>query len=362
MTMKKTISRPKIGFLVHPRDVRDIKKRYRFLRAFPDRLVEALFKKLPPVIASTITGLRNKDGEDVPGLIIGITMTASQMLEDREEALRQMRKALMLAKKKGIKIVALGALTASLSQGGKAFNDIEGISVTTGRAYTVKTIIDYVKRVVNDFNFDKEVSIGIVGAAGSIGWGCFEMLNTLGFKNYYLFDIERKIEKLLGKAAVSSQTQIDHQLSNLKKCKIIITATNAPEALVRSDDLSSGSIILNDAQPSDVANDVYERDDILVVEAGVIATPGIRCNLNMGLAGREETFCCLGEAYVLAYNNMFNSFTLGELDVNLIKTIEDLQGNLDIDTTNYQNKYGYISSEKMSAFKKNLEQHSHGYI
>ena len=40
---------------------------------------------------------------------------------------------------------------------------------------------------------------------------------------------------------------------SIKEAEFIITATNAPEAVVTSEDLKSGAVIIDDAQPSDVS-------------------------------------------------------------------------------------------------------------
>jgi len=146
--------------------------------------------------------------------------------------------------------------------------------------------------------------------------------------------------------------EISHHIADIKKSDIIIAATNAPEALIQADDLQPGAIVINDAQPSDISSDAFNRDDVLIIEGGVIRTPNIQCNFNLGLVDREDTFCCLGEVLILAYNNNSEHFALGELDKDLVDDIIEKEKGLNFIIPPYQNNMGYISKEKIDKVKE----------
>ena len=55
--------------------------------------------------------------------------------------------------------------------------------------------------------------------------------------------------------------EVSHQISAIKKADFIITATNTPEALIKADDLKSGAVVIDDAQPSDVSPEALRRCD-----------------------------------------------------------------------------------------------------
>lgn len=336
----------KIGFLVHSRNHRDLIRKFPILKFAPHKLVDWIAITLPPIIVSKITGLTDKAGNPVEGYIIGITITARQMIENREKSLSKIIQACKFAEKKGVGIIGLGALTASLSKGGlDILPHVNSLGITTGRAYTTKTVTDYVKACIKQFGFDKStVKIAIVGAGGSIGSSCAKLLAKWGVQNMLFIDLEKRAEQL--KISIEKikglhdnlNIDISHTISPIKNYDIIITATNAPEALIRSEDVSPGTIIINDAQPSDVPKEVIkERDDILVIEGGIIRTPGIKCNFNLGLADREDTFCCLGEVLVLAYNNQFKHFATGELQEHLVEEIENMSKSLNFTISKFQN-------------------------
>jgi fatty aldehyde-generating acyl-ACP reductase len=98
----------KIGFLVHSRNILDLKRKYRVLNFLPNRVVEFIAMNLPPIVVSRITGLKRHDGVDIDGYIIGVTMTARQMMEDREKALKKIIQACKYAERKGVELIGLG--------------------------------------------------------------------------------------------------------------------------------------------------------------------------------------------------------------------------------------------------------------
>ncbi len=347
------------AFLVHPRNLEDFFRKFPYLRFLPKSIIYFLTRNLPPIIVSKITGLISKNGDPIKGYIIAITMTARQMMEDRNSALKQIVKAVKFARRKGVGVIGFGALTASFSKGGLDLVDVvNDIGITTGRAYTVKIVTDYAKKVIHDFGFDiTTIKVAIVGAGGSIGFGSAQVLVEYGVKNFLFVDLEKRAEHLKEKIKHLKNknnkivVEISHAISNIKGYDIIIAATNSPEVIIKPDDLSSGAIIINDAQPSDISPEVLDRDDVLVIEGGVIYTPGIQCNFNLGLADKEDTFCCLGEVLILAHNFHFKSFALGELNLELIKEIEDMASTMNIQLARFQNNKGYINSQQMNYIK-----------
>lgn len=337
----------KIGFLVHSRNHRDLIRKFPILKYTPAKFVDFVAAHLPPIIVSKITGLKSKEGKDIEGYIIGVTMTARQMIEHREKATHKIIQACKYAEKKGVGIIGLGALTASFSKGGlDILPHVKEIGITTGRAYTTKTVTDYVKYCVENFGFTKNnVRLAIVGAAGSVGSSCAKILAEWGIKNMLFVDVAKRAEHLkssvehLQSVHGNINIEVSHAITAVKDYDIIITATNTPEALIRTEDIAPGTIIINDAQPSDVPVEVIrERKDILVIEGGVIYTPGIKCNFNLGLVDREDTFCCLGEVLVLARNNHFAHFATGELKQELVAEIEKMSEGMNFTISKFQNE------------------------
>ena len=184
----------KFAFLVHPRGFGDFLVKFPWLRFLPKSALYFLTMHMPPVVVSEITGLKDKKGKKIEGYIIAITMTAEQMIEHRERALKKIKQATKLAERKGVRLMGLGALTASFSRGGLDLVGFNKVRITTGRAYTVKTVTDYAKLLIEEMGLDKyKTTIAVVGAAGSIGSSCAKVLAEYGVKNWKFCSVKKKV-------------------------------------------------------------------------------------------------------------------------------------------------------------------------
>lgn len=112
------------AFIIHPRDVRDIARKFPWVTFLPDPLVSWFFDKLGPVPVSQITGLVSKNGRPLKGWQIAVPSTAARLLCNRHRARKRILRAVRLAEKTGARVVGLGALTASLTDGGKYITSI----------------------------------------------------------------------------------------------------------------------------------------------------------------------------------------------------------------------------------------------
>ena len=350
----------KFAFIVHPRNRYDIERKFTFFRYIPSKIVNLFSRYFPPIILSEVTGLKSLvSGEEVKGYVISILPTAHQMVENRSLALRSITQACLLAEKKGAKIIGLGGLTSSFSRGGLDLVDKVKVGITTGHAYTGYNVAQNVFALVKYMNLDKKnISIGIVGAAGSIGSISAKLLAREGFTNLILIDLERKKHQFgdlfTEILEINSNVKItfSHQIRDIKKCDIVIAATNAPEALIRAGDLKWGAIVVDDAQPSDVHPDVFKREDVLVVEAGVTNTPGIHNNFNFGLKNRYDNFCCLAEVFILASNEWNKNYVINRASLGLVDNITSMGKSLNFKIGAFQNFNHLISNEKLLFVKK----------
>lgn len=347
----------RFAFLVHPRDERDMIRRFPFLEKTPPWFKRAIQRHFWPVTVSKVTGLTSEGGEEVSGYVISIPMTAAEMLKDRPRAKKHIRRAMRLARNKGAKIVGLGALTSSLSRGGLDLVDIPGVSVTTGHAYTGYTVtealLSQLKRASVPYTTDA-CTIAIVGAAGSVGSISAEILAAKGVQKLLLIDIERKLdavhelrEKLTSRHP-DLTVECTQDMSSLKEATGVITATNAPDALVRGSHIAPGTIIVDDAQPSDISEELHDRDDVLVLEAGAVHTPGISTNFNMGLAGKYDNFCCLAEVLILASRRHEHNFVINRATLEDVEHIQEGGKNLGFTLAQAQNEHGLVSDEKIA--------------
>lgn len=342
------------AFLVHLRDLEDVYRFYPFLRKVSPRLVEWLLMRQWPYVLGYIDGLFNQKGQVLNGYIITIPLTAKLMVEHNHLARKQIERALKLGEKLGVKLVGLGALIASVTKGGRDLVDTSKVKITTGHAYTAYNVSDYLFRINDKLGINKEeVVVAIVGAAGFIGSGTAELVAREGYKNFLLIDLESKKERIQAllsqilKFSPQAKVEVSHHISEIKRADYVIAVTNAPEALIRSEDLRSGTVVIDDAIPSDVHEEVFDRDDVLVINGGAVTTPGVSSRFNFGLHGSHTNFCCVAEILTLARREWQNDFVVGVPTLEQIDQVANWGRELGFNRSVFQDKLGLIEEKRI---------------
>jgi fatty aldehyde-generating acyl-ACP reductase len=351
----------KFAFLVHPRNSNDVYRKYPALRVLPKKMMGFLLRWYWPVILSKVTGLKSqKSGKEIEGFVLTIPLTADQMLKNRKLTLRKIIKAVNLAKKNGAKIIGLGGLTSSLSKGGlEILSKVHNINITTGHAYTTYNVTQTFFSIANIFGVNKsKVLIAIVGAAGSVGSTSSKIIAREGYTNILLVDLERKKEHLLSLVSdlksINSEINIiiSHQIKDIRNADFIVTATNTPEALIKSEDVKSGAVVVDDAQPSDVSSEVLKRSDVLVLEAGVVHTPGVLNHFNFNLKDKYDNFCCMAEVLVLASLEHNDHYVINRASLNHVDQISRAGSVLGFRVAEFQNFNESITHDKIAAVRQ----------
>lgn len=336
-----------LAFIVHPRDYGDVVSNVRFLKKIPKSWVLKYFSLMWPFTVSRIEGVKSlKTGEALPGWVIGVPIFAHEMMEDRERARKKVSRGIRLAKSHGAKIVGLGGLTGSITEGGAGLYRVNGVSVTAGRAYTAFTVKSYIDDVVKRFGLDKSLlRLAIVGAAGGVGTAVTKLVLGEKYGGIMLIDLERKLSHIYNSHDLQNNPgiEVSHQVRRVRDADIIVTVTNAPEAVVENDDIMPGAIIIDDAQPSDISKEIIDgRDDILVIEAGVLtAHESIRIGTNFRLANKDEVYCCLGEVMAVAASGWEGEYQPREITPALIEQVSELAANVGFKLAPYQ-AYGKV--------------------
>lgn len=347
------------AFVVHPRDYRDFARKYHFSRRLPRNLIEFVLKHLWPLIVAPITGLKDKEGKEILGYLIGCPLTAFQMLSDRQLAQRRILQSVRLAEKIGAKIVGLGGLTASLTKGGLDLKDKVKAGITSGYAYTTLTVTGHALRACRVLGLDvEEITIAIVGAGGNVGSNSAKLIAKNGAKKLLLIDLLRKksraenLIKFLKTTYPEIEVSYSPNIKEIRNTDLIITATNAPETVIKSEYVKPGTVIVDDAQPSDVDHEVIMRDDVIVLSGGVVHTPGVRTHFNFGLAHKDDNYSCLVEILILAAHHWQGHCSIGELDERLIEKIENMSREFGFKLGDFQNEYKLYSSEDFDRISK----------
>lgn len=363
LLIQKGFIRPKkperaFAFIIHPRDISDVARKYPFAKYLPTKLVEILIRHLWPIVGSRVTGLKDDHGNEIPGWIVICPLSAHQLIENRKLAKKRILQTIRLAEHLGAHVVGLGALTSSVTNGGLDIADKTSALLVTGRTMTAIAVSEYLSRILSILGESLEQQkIAIIGAGGSVGTASALLFVRKGAKHLTLIDLEKKSERMerLIKNLLGDRGDLiakkSHHIGDIKDADIIITATNAPEALVTSDDVTPGSIVIDDAQPSDIHPEVIQRDDILVVFGGIVKTPHIYSHFNFSIAEKDENFSCLAETMLLVKAGIAHNFALGHITVNQLELIEELAKKEHFESASFQNSRRTYTKEDMERMR-----------
>lgn len=329
---EKGNSDTKFAFIIHPRNVSDAVRKYSFLKFFPKSLVSLICRLHPPLIGSKIIGLKSlKSGEPINGWLLICPLTAKQLLSDRKLAIKRIKETISLAEELGVRLIGIGGIVASVTSAGKDLVNNLKTGITHGRALTVGISLEGIKEIAKIKNINlKEITVAIVGATGTIGRAMAKLLVEEKVKKFILiaksndFKYLAELREEMKKIDPSLSVEISNNISSIKNAELVIVATSSPQILIKSEDLKYGAIVYDVTQPQNVSPEVIkERKDILVIDGGLVKTPGIDYHFDLGLLP-ETTFACMAETLILAAEGRYNCRLVGEVELEKVKEITEL--------------------------------------
>lgn len=349
------------AFIIHPIDVDDASRKFKFMKNWPDNLIEGILKLLPPVKVSHITGVKSEYNE-IEGWFVGCPLTTRQMMTLPENfVLNKIIKAGKLAEKLGAKIVGLGAFTSVVGDAGITIAKNLKIAVTSGNSYTVATAIEGAKEAAKLMGKDiKNAEVVVIGATGSIGKVCSEILAkevrylTLVGRNTE--KLEAVAEKILRETGLSAR--ITSNVKNaLKKADVVITVTSSVDTIIEPEDLKPGAVVCDVSRPRDVSKEVAEkRDDVLIIEGGVVEVPGdVNFNFNFGFEPKTA-YACMAETMILALEKRYENFSLGrDLTVEQVEEISRLAKKHGFKLAGFRSFERPVTKEHIEKVKRNAK-------
>lgn len=337
----------KFAFVVHPIAAKDAARRYPILKWVPDRGIEWLMQHIRPSKICKISGIRSITGAETEGWFIGLPMTPHMLSGGCpvELAYERIGECCKIASDLGADIIGLGAFSSVVGDGGITIAERSPIAVTTGNSYTVATAIEAALDACSKVGVDTSRSqLGVVGATGSIGRTCAEILAPI-FESTVLVgrDLARtqKIAEELPRAHASINP------SELVPCDVVVTVSSAGGAIVMPEHLAKGAIVIDVARPRDVSVRVMtERPDVLPIEGGVVRVPGeVEFNFNFGFPPKTA-YACMSETIMLALENRPESFSLGkDISVSQVRETQRLAKKHGFELAGYRSFERAVSDE-----------------
>ena len=350
----------KFAFIVHPVDPkRDVQRKYPVLgKVLPASAINFFSQYFPPVYISHITGIRSQaSGNEVEGWFIACPLTPKQMVSlPPKTVYKKVIATGKLAQKLGANILGLGGYTSVVGDGGLTISQQLDIPVTTGDSYTIATAVEGTLKAARQMCIEPAAAVAaVVGATGSIGKVCAQLLATqvaeiilIGRSADALAQVQASVKKL-----GQDQVRISTDMLDLRRADMVLTVTNAVHAVIESQHLKSGAVVCDVARPRDVSRQVVEeRDDILVIEGGVVSVPGdVNFNFDFGFPP-GMAFACMAETITLALEGRCTAHSLGKhISLQQVQTISDLAARHGFKVCGFRSFERTITSERIDQIK-----------
>jgi acetylornithine/succinyldiaminopimelate/putrescine aminotransferase/predicted amino acid dehydrogenase len=364
----------RFAFIVHLLDTRSLVDFDEALGGLNPSELDALSHRFEdsakPFVASRVR-IESPTGQIAVGDFVVLPKTSAQLLHLRpEEAFDEVAAAVTLAKERGAKIVGLGGYTSVVTTNVLGLLKL-GPALTTGNGYTVVSAIDAAVEAsrLTGRKLD-EHRAAIVGGAGSIGSALASLLaervaslvlvgrdgDAAAALGRYAVILTRMVRHLAGRrkrgfafregslADRLSRVQCMDKLFDgsgrllltnegeraildetrdlpirwttdlpgaVRASDMIFLATSTPEPLLDARAVQPGTVICDLSRPANVGDDLHRRDDVMVIDGGIVEVPG-RPNLgfHFGLA-TGLAYACMAETMMLGLEQRYEHTSLG---------------------------------------------------
>lgn len=314
----------KFAFIGHPIDLNHL---YSLLgvwgalaKRLPRHVLYNILLKAPPYKYCDIENVRSLTGGVANGLAIILPLLPHQVALLKEDVvIKKVIQAVRLAERLGAKMAVLGGFTSIVGNEGEVVSKEVNIAVTSGNTYTACLAIEGIEKAARlmDINLN-EATMAVIGATGDIGSICTKVFS----KRVKKVNIVARNEKRLNEFADfirnygTCSVEVCKRTSDaVKEADVILTVTSAVSVLINSEDLKPGSVVCDVAIPANIAKEVVNmRDDVLVFEGGLAKPPfvkDIKTKEWRRATPPSSIFGCLSEGIILALEGRFENYSLG---------------------------------------------------
>ncbi len=362
------------AFVIHPIDSDSYAEFDRSLGVFSSTEIRELCDRwgdiVDPFVGSS-TRVVSAAGAVAYGEFVVLPWTTRELVEmPHGEAVREVRRAVELARDRGAQIVGLGGFASVVTGGGIDLGDV-GVALTTGNSYTAVAAVEAARNALSwtEMGLD-EATVAVVGAAGSVGRAAalllaeevrrlilvgnpahpgrsVRLLREVALRAVQLADerpgsrpdgpIASAIAALRKAGETSAEAIVDSLIEQgllilttdapqfLPLAELVVTATSSLGGVVGPTDLKSGAIACDLSRPFNVAKAVQEqRPDVLVIEGGVVEVPGpADLGWDFGLIP-GTAYACMCETMLLALERRYGDAPPGaEVSREMLRALSD---------------------------------------
>lgn len=347
--------------MIHPLDARrDVARKYPFVKLLPESWVEFALRYKSPMAVSHITGVKSLTGAEAEGWFVGCPLTPRLLAAlPVEEVYRKIIDTVKIGESLGAKIAGLGAHTSVVGDGGVSIARGSNIAVTTGNSYTIASGIEGALRAAEVMNIDpSEARAAVVGACGSIGRTCAQVLSK-SVAAMSLVDLSREnVEAFASELRPSARGEVSAETDlelGIRDADIVIAVSSAVDSIIEPGWIKRGAVVCDIARPRDVsARVVQERDDVLVIDGGVVEVPGdVDFAFDFGFPPKTA-YACMSETMMLALEGRYESFTLGkEVSAQQVEEITRLAAKHGFRLAGFRSFEKAVTDEQIARIREN---------
>jgi len=319
------------AFIIHPIQIKkDVKRKFPFLGTIlPEPVINYASRYFPPLYISEITGITSEDTDnETRGWFLACPYTPPTMMSlPVKTVYNKIIQTGRKAEELGAKMLGLGAFTSVVGDAGVTIAEALDIPVTTGDSYTVAIAVEAMYEAAKHMEIDiTQATVAVVGATGAIGKACSQLLSLDVGKMIVVgrrADATDAVRELCSgnHAEVIASTQ----MKDIYSADMVLTVTSAIDAVIEPEHLKPGAVVLDVARPRDVSVRVaQERDDVLVIEGGMVEVPGENPDFHFDFGFPErKVFACMAETIALSLEGHYEDYTVGR-DIELWR-VQDIQ-------------------------------------
>jgi predicted amino acid dehydrogenase len=216
-------------------------------------------------------------------------------------------------------------LTSPATGGGlRLLGDLApGVTVTTGNALTAAVVCANTVEAATVLGLGRRARVAVVGCTGSVGVAASRLLADRGFPLHLVGRTPVRVRSLLGDLRGAEPAAGP---ACLARSDVIVLLTSAPEARLLPGHVRPGSVVIDCAQPANVAPedlDAFARRRVAVVEGGLVTIPGFTCGFDFRLSRPGAAFACLAETYLFAREGL-REHSVGRATVDQARRMERL--------------------------------------
>ena len=315
------------AFIIHPIQIKkDAARKVPIARYLTEGQINFLSRFFPPLYISEVVGIQSAyNGRELRGWLLAVPFTPPTMLSlPVETVYRKVVATGHKAEALGARILGLGAYTSVVGDGGQTIADRLDVPVTNGDSYTVVIAVEAVREAARVMDIPmREAKIAVVGATGTIGKTCAQMLAgesaglvVIGRRD----DGAQAVRELCEGKGTTVQAGTD--MGMIYDADMIVTVTSALHAVIEPRHLKPGAVVCDVARPRDVSGRVAaQRNDVLVVEGGMVEVPGpVNFNFDFGFPP-GKAYACMAETMALALEGRYEDYTITK-DISVDRALE----------------------------------------